>query len=563
MTTRRLQLGKCRQSKIPLAHIASHATITAMETRLRFAAPPCVVALTLSVCLLPACGAVRDVTAVGHDSRIDLRWAPEKGGSVVGYNVHRANDADGPFVRLNDRPHRTHLYSDFSGFNGRTYHYRVAAVDARGREAKRSPVVSAQSRAMRDDELLTSVQEATFRYFWDWGHPDSGLARERTSSRDVCTSGGTGFGLMAIMVGAERKFVPRAAAAARVLKIVAFLQDKAQRYHGAWGHWIQGETGLTLPFARRGDVHDDGADLVETAFLVQGMLAVRQYFDRDDPVEREIRRRITQVWREVEWDWFLGWSEGAKKLSWHWSPEHGWGMGLRIGGRFNESMITYLLAVASPTHPIPASCYHEGWIGSEETYADGSTYYGHKQWVGRPMGGPLFFTHYSFVGFDPRNKRDRFCNYFENNRNITRIHRAYCIENPGKHKGYGKLVWGLTASDTPGGYRAHAPGRQDNGTISPTAAISAMPYTPAESIATLKHFYHAYGKRLWGEFGFRDAFNLDHDWFASSYLAIDQGPIVCMIENHRTGLCWRMFMANPEIKPMLKKIGWTTDKAEK
>ncbi len=541
--------------------MASDANIAAMEIRNRFTVCAVAPAVALSACLLPACGAVRDVSAVGHDSRIDLRWAPEKG--AVGYNVYRATSADGPFVRLNDRPHRTHVYSDFFGANGRRYHYRVASVSTRGRESARSAVVTASSRSMSDDELLTSVQEATFRYFWDWGHPDSGLARERINSQDVCTSGGTGFGLMAIMVGAERKFVTRAAAAGRVRKIVAFLQDKAQRHHGAWGHWIHGREGWTLPFTKRGEAVDDGADLVETAFLIQGMLAVRQYFDRDDPVEKEIRRRVTQLWREVEWDWFLGWSEGAKRLSWHWSPEHGWGMGLRVGGRFNECMIAYLLAIASPTHPIPAACYEEGWIGGEQTYANGNTYYGYKQWVGKPMGGPLFFTHYSFLGFDPRNKRDRFCNYFENSRNITRIHRAYCIDNPGKHKGYGKLVWGLTASDTPGGYHAHAPGRSDNGTISPTAAISAMPYTPDESIATLKHFYHTYGKRLWGEFGFRDAFNLDRDWFARSYLAIDQGPIVCMIENHRTGLCWRMFMANPEIAPMLKKIGWKEDgKAE-
>ena len=520
------------------------------------------VGLVLLACLVP-CEAVGGeaggVTAVGHDSRIDLRWAPEGDENVIGYNVYRADRKDGPFVRLNERPHQPHVYSDFFGVNDRTYHYRVAAVRAAGEEAHPSPVVSAQSRAMSDEELLTSVQEATFRYFWDWGHPDSGMARERARSRAVCATGGTGFGLMAILVGAERGFVPRAAAADRVLKIVAFLQDKAQRYHSAWPHWIQGRTGKTLPFAKKGDAADDGADLVETAFLIQGMLTVRQYFDRDDPVEQEIRRRITQLWREVEWDWFLRWREGAKNLSWHWSPDSDWGMGLRIGGRFNECMIVYLLAIASPTHPIPPSSYYEGWVSDERTYANGRTYYGHKLWVGRPMGGPLFFTHYSFLGFDPRGWRDRFCNYFENNRAISQIHRAYCIDNPGKHTGYGELVWGLTASDTPGGYQAHAPGPRDNGTIAPTAAISAMPYTPAESIATLKHFYHTYGKRLWGEFGFRDAFNLDRDWVADSYLAINQGPIICMIENYRTGLCWRMFMANPEIEPMLKRIGWTKD----
>jgi hypothetical protein len=222
-------------------------------------------------------------------------------------------------------------------------------------------------------------------------------------------------------------------------------------------------------------------------------------------------------------------------------------------------MIVYLLAIASPSHPIPADCYYKGWCGEPpDEYVNGNSYYGYKQWVGWPKGGPLFFTHYSFIGFDPRGKRDKYCNYFENNRNISLINRAYCAENPNNHKGYSNLVWGLTASDTPGGYRAHEP-RRDNGTITPSAALSAMPYVPEESIATLKHFYYELGDKLWGEFGFRDAFNPDKNWFAESYLAIDQGPIVCMIENYRTGLCWKMFMSNPEISVMLKKIGWKSD----
>jgi len=503
--------------------------------------------------------AVKGLIAKGHDSRIDLRWERADEADLVGYNVYRSESRDGPFVKLNAAPHKPHLYSDFLGENDRTRFYRVTKVYGQQAESQPSEVVSAASHAMTDDELLASVQEATFRYFWDWGHPVSGMARERNTSGDTCTTGGTGFGLMAMMVAAERGFVERREAASRILKIVTFLQENAERFHGAWSHWLNGRTGKTIPFAKKNGVRaDDGGDLVETSFLMQGMLTVRQYFNRDDPTENELRRRITRLWREVEWDWYLR-EPGGKTLYWHWSPRHGWMMNHPIRG-FNECMITYLLAVASPTHPIPPSCYYDGWAGNPR-YANGKTYYGYKQWVGPPMGGPLFFTHYSFIGFDPRGKRDRFCNYFENNRNITLINRAYCMDNPNGHKGYGGLVWGLTASDTPGGYRAHAPGRRDNGTIAPTAAISAMPYTPEESIATLKHFYHAYGKRLWGEFGFKDAFNLDRDWFAASYLAIDQGPIVCMIENYRTGLCRRMFMSNPEIAPALEAIGWKTTPA--
>ncbi len=468
--------------------------------------------------------------------------------------MYRADRHEGPFEPLTSEPWALHVYSDFLGANGRQCFYRVTALDAEGGEVATSPVRVARTRAMSDAELLTSVQEATLRYFWDCAHPVSGLARDRLGSGDTCTSGGTGFGMMGIVVGTERGFIPRADAAAHLLKIVQFLDTQTKRYHGAWPHWINGRTGETIPFSP----YDDGGDLVETAFLIQGMLTVRQYFSGSDPAERELRETITRLWEQVEWDWYLR-EPGGKKLYWHWSPRHGWKMNHTIGGHFNECMIAYLLAIASTTHAIDPACYYAGWVGGDGSdYANGNTYYGHRLWVGMPMGGPLFFTHYSFLGFDPRGKRDRFCNYFENSRNISLINRAYCAANPGKHKGYSELCWGLTASDTPGGYTAHEP-RHDNGTITPTAAISAMPYVPAESLATLKHFYHTYGRRLWGPFGFKDAFNLDQDWFADSYLAIDQGPIVVMIENHRTGLCWRLFMANPEIAPMLKRIGWRAD----
>jgi hypothetical protein len=488
-----------------------------------------------------------ELTATGHDSRIDLAWD----GGHEGYHIYRSDNAAGTFEKLTSEPWKLAVYSDFLGENGRTCHYRITTVDRQGTESAPSETVSARSFAMTDEELLTSVQEATLRYFWDYAHPVSGLVRERLGSADTCTSGGTGFGMMALCVGVERRFIAREEAAERLLKMVRFLETEATRYHGVWSHWLNGRTGQTIPFSK----YDDGGDLVETSFLIQGLLTVRQYFDRDNPVERELRARITRLWGQVEWDWYLR-EPAGKRLYWHWSPRHKWKMNHAIGGHFNECMITYLLAIASPAHPIDPACYDEGWVGGPDSkYANGNTYYGHKLWVGLPVGGPLFFTHYSFLGFDPRGKRDRFCNYFENNRNISLINRAYCAANPDGHRGYSELCWGLTASDTPGGYTAHEP-RNDNGTITPTAAISAMPYVPEASIATLRHFYHTYGGRLWGPFGFKDAFNLDKEWFAESYLAIDQGPIVAMVENYRTGLCWRLFMSNPEIGTMLDKTGW-------
>jgi hypothetical protein len=496
-----------------------------------------------------------DVTAVGHDGRIDLRWRFDTDPNLEGYNIYRADSNDGPFAILNDEIHTVSVYSDFFGANGRTYYYYVKSVAILGGgESGPSNIASAASYAMTDEQLLTSVQEAAFRYFWDYGHPVSGLAREGYAfghSTDTCTSGGTGMGLMAMCIGAERGFVTRTEAAGRVLQVLTFLEEKAGRYHGAWSHWINGATGETKPFGE----YDDGGDIVETSYVIQGILTVRQYFDEpNDPVEAEICSRATRMWEQVEWDWYLQHPD-SRVLYWHWSPNHEWRINHAVTG-YNECMITYLLAIASPTHPIPASCYYNGWA-SPADYANGNTYYDYVQWVGPEKGGPLFFTHYSHLGFDPRGKSDNYCDYFDNSRNISLINRAYCMENPRGYAGYSDLVWGLTASFDPWGYNAHSP-TNDNGTISPTAALSAMPYVPAESIATLKEFYYTYGKDLWGPFGFFDAFNLTQDWFAPGCVAIDQGPIVIMIENYRTQLCWNLFMANPEIQPMLDAIGWTS-----
>ncbi len=244
-------------------------------------------------------------------------------------------------------------------------------------------------------------------------------------------------------------------------------------------------------------------------------------------------------------------------MIWHWSPNHGFEKNHKVRG-YNECMIVYLLGIASPTHPIPASTYYEGWAGNPN-YANGKKYYGIKQAVGKPMGGTLFMSQYSFICFDPRGKCDKFANYFENARAISLIHRAYSRENPKNFKGYNSLVWGLTACYTPDGYRGCQPGKYDNGTIAPTAALGSMPFTPKESLATLKFFYHQLGDRLWGPFGFYDSFNLDRNWFSDGYIAIDQGPILCMIENARTGLCWNNFMKNQEIQPMLDAIGWESE----
>lgn len=397
-----------------------------------------------------------------------------------------------------------------------------------------------------DEELLTLVQSQTFKYFYDFAHSNSGLARERNTSGNTVTSGGSGFGLMAMIVAVERGFITRSEAVTRWQKIFNFLEN-ADRFHGVWSHWINGNTGKVIPFSSK----DDGGDIVETAFLVQGMLTVRQYLDALNPEESALIDQINQMWREVEWDWYT--QGGEKVITWHWSPNFGFEKNLAVRGH-NETQIVYTLAAASPTHSIDLETYENGYARNGNMQ-NGNTYYDEVLPIGFNRGGPLFFTHYSYLGMDPRNLSDQYTNYWTQNTAHTKINRAYCIDNPNDFVGYSESCWGLTASDNNEGYSAHSP-NNDKGVITPTAAISSIPYTPEESMDAIKHFYYNLGSRLWGEYGFYDAFNPTAGWVASSYLAIDQGPIVCMIENHRTGLLWDLYMSAPEVQAGLNKLGF-------
>ncbi|MDR1783089.1 MAG: beta-glucosidase [Dysgonamonadaceae bacterium] len=406
---------------------------------------------------------------------------------------------------------------------------------------------------LSDDELLTLVQKQTFKYFWDFAHPVSGLTRERNNStrlpdNGVITIGGSGFGVMSLIVGVERNFITREQAAERLLKMLNFL-DRADSFHGVWPHWLNGATGKVEPFSRK----DDGADLVETAYMFEGLLAAHQYFTEDNPAERRIRGLISKLWREAEWNFFT--KDGQEVLYWHWSPNNGWAMNHQIHG-FNECLITYILAAASPTFSINENVYHRGWANSN-VFRNNREFYGIKLQLGPDYGGPLFFTHYSYMGLDPRGLKDRYADYLEQMVNHTLINRQYCIDNPPKHKLYGAKCWGLTASDGDRGYSAHSP-TNDRGVITPTAAVSAMPYTPEYSKEALRFFYYELGDKLWGEYGFKDAFNPDNGWFAPSYLAIDQGPIIVMIENYRSQLIWNLFMSHPDVKKGLIKLGFTS-----
>lgn len=400
--------------------------------------------------------------------------------------------------------------------------------------------------AITDEALLTLVQQQTFNYFWDLAHPASGMARERNTSGDLVTSGGSGFGLMALIVGIERGFILRQEGLERLDKMLDFLEG-ADRFHGAWSHWINGNTGSVIPFS----ANDNGGDLVETSFLIQGLITFRQYLNAGDPAEELLINRINALWETVEWNWYT--QGGQDVLYWHWSPDKAWVMNHQIRGH-NETLITYVLAASSPTHTIDASVYHNGYARNGAIKNEKS-FYDITLPLGEDYGGPLFFAHYSFLGLDPRNLQDAYAHYWTQNVNHSLINRAYVIDNPRNFVGYSAQNWGLTASDNHLGYAAHSP-THDLGVITPTAALSSFPYTPEPSMEALKFFYYILGDRLWGDYGFHDAFNLTEGWIADSYLAIDQGPIIVMIENHRTGLLWNLFMTAPEIQNGLNKLGF-------
>lgn len=403
--------------------------------------------------------------------------------------------------------------------------------------------------AISNDSLLTLVQKKTFDYFWLTGHPVSGLARERLGSGDIVTSGGSGFCIMGIPVAIERGFITRQQGFERMNTIVNFLQNtETDKFHGAFPHWFNGTTGKVIPFGTK----DDGADLVETAFLMQGLLTVQEYFKNGNTEEQTLCQNIETLYENVEWSWFQ--KNNEQVLYWHWSPNYNWDMNMPVRG-WNEGLIIYVLAAASPTHPINKTVYEQGWARNGDMKNDKS-FYNIVLPLGEDKGGPMFFAHYSFLGLNPTNLVDQYANYWQQNTAHAQINYQYCVTNPKHYFGYSTNCWGLTASDIQNSYTASSP-NNDVGVIAPTAALASFPYTPNESTAALNFFYYTLGDKLFGDYGFKDAFNLQKNWFATSYLAIDQGPIVVMIENHRTKLCWNLFMQNSHVQTGLTNLGFT------
>lgn len=421
---------------------------------------------------------------------------------------------------------------------------------------------------LTDEQLIDLVEKQTFKYFWDYAEPNSGLARERyhpdgnypENDSHIVTTGGSGFGLMAILAGIHQGYITREQGVERFKKIAGFLEN-ADRFHGAWPHWMDGNTGNVKPFGQK----DNGGDLVETAFLCEGIICVREYFKNGSEEEKVLAQKFDNLWKGVDWNWY---TNNQDKLFWHWSPNYNWEMNFALEG-YNECLITYILGASSPTHSINANVYHKCWarngggIKSQAVKYDLPLVLKHNG--AEEFGGPLFWAHYSYLGLDPHQLTDRYANYWDVNYNHTMINYKYCVENPHKYKAYGENYWGLTASytrnkDGGDGYTAHMP-TNDTGVISPTAAISSIVYTPKESIAAMRNFYENYQSSIWGPAGFYDAHSAEYNnWSAKRYLAIDQGPMVVMIENYRSGLLWSLFMNAPEVKEGLLKLDFHSGK---
>ncbi|RRA48711.1 glucoamylase family protein [Acidipila sp. EB88] len=504
--------------------------------------------------------------ATGYERHVQLSWNGSEQRSehdtedpaVAQYVIYRSIGG-APYKAIGVQRPGVNLYSDYVGDPHLSATYKVSARTSTLAESPMSAAAGASTHPMSDDELLTMVQEASFRYYWQAAEPVSGMAREsQPGADDLIALGASGFGIMAMCVAVDRGFITRTQATDRLLQISQFL-SRADRFHGVWPHFLSGSTGHAVSLF---GIYDDGADLVETSFLMEGLLTARQYFSADTPQERELRALITSLWDGVEWDWFRA-TPKRDALYWHWSPRYAFHIANRLEG-WNEVMITYLLAIASPTHAVPASLYSTGYTreGGSEPYGMRHTYFNIPltQGYGEGTPGPLFFTQYSFMGYDPRGVHDKYSEYFQNNRNESLMSQAYSVANPNHFKGYGADSWGLTAVDGPKDhYEEYKPFVTDDGTIAPTGAVSAYAYTPEASLAAIKHWYRDLGAETWDIYGFRDAFNQTADWYSGITMGLNQAPQTVMIENGRSGLIWKSFMANPEMRPMQRKVGLQPD----
>jgi len=417
------------------------------------------------------------------------------------------------------------------------------------------PSAAAEKISPEDDALLEKIQRASFRYFWDFCEPNSKLPLEQSVFNTAIPAGASGYAVGTLPIAVERGWVTRQQAVERLLKILDFFEH-GERFHGVWPHWLHGRTRKVIPFSR----YDDGADVVETALLVSGLLAAAEYFNQPTPEEKLAREKIKKLWEGVDWAFF---TDGKKVLHWHWSPKHGFSKTFPVVG-WNEGLILYILAAGSPTHPIKPEVYHEGWarnghIKNRAPNPPELEKKGVRIPLGAPWGGPAFLVQYSFLFLDPRGLSDKYADYWQQAVNYTHANYLYCVEKADKSFRYGPTCWGLTASNGPNGYHAFSPS-DDDGTIAPTAAIGSMPFLPQHCLPAAKNFLTLQEGKLFEKNGFIASFNPKLDWYAKRSFALDHMVNVVMIENYRSGLPWTLLKKNKDVQVGLKKLGFTYQK---
>lgn len=387
---------------------------------------------------------------------------------------------------------------------------------------------------LSDEEFLDLLQKKAFLYFWLETDPETGLVKDKADNflddtSTVATIAGVGFALSAYVVAAERGWLPKEKLYERTLKTLEFFKDKMENVRGFYYHFIDMKTGKR--------VWQSELSSIDTALFLAGALTAGEYF------RGKIKKIAEELYRRVDWNWMLA---DGDTLAMGWYPEKGFDP--NRWNRYGEQLILYLLAIGSPTYPIPASSWdrirrpiweYEGYV---------------------TISSPPLFTHqYSHIWIDFRNKHDKYADYFLSSRNATLANRKFCLDNKDNSITFRRGFWGLTACEGPGGYRAYGapPGYANyDGTVAPTAAAGSIVFTPKESIELLRKIYQELADKLWGKYGFSDSFNLDKNWFSQYVLAIDQGPILLMIENYRTGLIWKYFMKNKYIRKALKLTGF-------
>jgi hypothetical protein len=388
---------------------------------------------------------------------------------------------------------------------------------------------------LRDDPFLEELERANFRYFWEQANPETGLVRDRCNVRRpdksaVASIAATGFGLTALCIGVERKFITRSEAQQRVLNTLRFLWKKLPNHRGLFYHWANVETGQRI--------WDSEVSSVDTAILLCGILTSRQYFPHP-----EIHELASEIYNRVDWNWL---SEDTPILPYGWSPEAGF-LQYRWDD-YSELMMMYLLGLGSDAHPLPANAW-DSWKRSIFEY-DGVRYIG--------SFAPLFIHQYSQAWFDFRGKRDRYADYFKNSIIATRVHRQFCLDLASQFPDYSEDLWGITASDSIKGYAVWggppAIGPID-GTVVTCAAGGSLPFLPEEAMRVLKTIKDRYGQGTWSDYGFVDAFNPLTQWYDTDVIGIDVGVTMVMVENARTAFVWETFMKNPEAKRGMERAG--------